>query len=267
MIFALLFLATTSMHIFQASKYRTYYFIPLILGGMCELGGYVGRALAHSNQKSLGIFIAQTILLLVSPVLFSASIYMVLGRLIRFMGADHLSLIRPKLLTKIFVGGDIVAFLIQTLGGSMMSKSSTQTNGKHLIVIGLMAQIFFFGFFVITAGVFHYRVHNAPTPRSLATPWLKYIYVLYSASGLILFRSSFRVVEFVSGVNSTLSLHEIYLYLFDAFLMVGVLASFNLVHPGHIINKDTMQDEIPLSRGVYDSGESGTNTPRPYSAK
>ena len=131
-IFSAFFLVTTALHIFQAAKRRTFYFIPLIVGGICqsfrippkvcmlilpvEFGGYVARGLAHSNKDSLNIYIVQILLLLVAPALFAASIYMVLGRLIIFTQGEAMSPIRARWLTKIFVCGDIFSFLVQSGG-------------------------------------------------------------------------------------------------------------------------------------------------------
>jgi hypothetical protein len=81
-----------------------------------ECTGYVGRALAHSNEYSLGIYIMQTLLLLVAPALFAASIYMVLGRLILLTNGEAFAPIRARWLTKIFVCGDILSFLVQSGG-------------------------------------------------------------------------------------------------------------------------------------------------------
>ena len=63
--------------------------------------------------------------------------------------------------------------------------------GEKLVVGGLFVQIFFFGFFVITAVVFHYRLNRVPTTRSKETdsPWRQHMRVLYGTSILILLRS------------------------------------------------------------------------------
>ena len=150
-----------------------------------ETIGYIGRIIAHSNQNSIGIFILQTVLLLIAPALFAASIYMVLGRLMIFVDGAHLSLIRPSRLTKIFVIGDVLSFLIQSGGGSMMSNAAHVKLGQHVILFGLVFQILFFGLFIVTSVLFHYRIHVSPTPASLTTspPWTPYIYVLYFSSG------------------------------------------------------------------------------------
>jgi hypothetical protein len=58
----------------------------------------------------------QSLLLLLAPALFAASIYMVLGRIIRLTDGESHSLIRASWLTKIFVTGDVLSFLAQSGG-------------------------------------------------------------------------------------------------------------------------------------------------------
>ena len=98
-------------------------------------------------------------------------------------------------------------------------------------------QIFFFGIFLITSLLFHYRIYRSPTPTSITVSWQKYIFTLYAASALILVRSVFRVIEFSGGNDGILLRNEVFLYIFDAVLMLGVMAAFNLVHPGRIIGR------------------------------
>lgn len=66
-IFVVAFSATTLLHIFQLFKKRTWYFIPLIVGGMFEVVGFVGRILSHNDLWALGPFIMQSLLILIAP--------------------------------------------------------------------------------------------------------------------------------------------------------------------------------------------------------
>ncbi|KAH7346830.1 RTA1 like protein-domain-containing protein [Rhexocercosporidium sp. MPI-PUGE-AT-0058] len=252
-IFAALFLGTTVFHCWQAFKKRTFYFIPLIIGGHFEWIGYICRIISHYNLTSMSIFIMQTLLLLLPPSLFAASIYMVLGRLILFTNGENAAPIRANWLTKIFVIGDIFSFLVQAGGGSMMAKASSQNLGKNLVIIGLILQILFFGLFIITSVIFHRRMVRSPTSSSLRAPWQKYLYALYGASLLILVRSLFRIFEFAGGHNGKLMSSEVYIYVFDAVLMWGVMVVFNGVHPGEIIGRrGDLKGAVPL--GGLESG-------------
>jgi len=129
--------------------------------------------------------------------------------------------------------------------------------GQHVVVIGLVIQILFFGFFIVVAAVFNLRINKSPTPQSNSPsiPWRKHLHVLYAASFLILVRSVFRVVEFISGSNGYIMTHEIFLYIFDAILMLGVMILFNLIHPSEI-NALLKGGKMSRGLGLYSLGDS-----------
>ncbi|KAK0103738.1 hypothetical protein ONS95_005744 [Cadophora gregata] len=255
-IFAVLFFATTAYHCWQAWTKRTFYFIPLLIGGHFEWTGYVFRIISHYNITSMAIFIIQTLLLLLPPSLFAASIYMVLGRIILFTNGESMAPIRANWLTKIFVIGDVFSFLVQAGGGSMMASASSQNLGKTLVIIGLVLQILFFGLFVTTSIIFHLRLRRSPTSASLRAPWQKYLWALYAASLLIFIRSIFRIFEFAGGHDGTLMSSEVYIYVFDAVLMLGVMVAFNVVHPGEIIGRrGDLKGGVPLEEGLESGSE------------
>jgi hypothetical protein len=142
--------------------------------------------------------------------------------------------------------------------------------GEQIIIGGLFVQLIFFAFFIVVAGVFHYRLvkdlplqkrctlssllkssthrhmsSSSSTPpmssplsrASLADlPWKRHLINLYFTSALIMIRSIFRVVEYIGGNAGYLLSHEVFLYVFDAMLMVFVMVSFNWVHPVEITN-------------------------------
>jgi RTA1 like protein. len=58
----------------------------------------------------------QSTLLLIAPALFAASIYMELGRIIIMVKGEQFALIRVNWMTKIFVAGDVLSFLMQASG-------------------------------------------------------------------------------------------------------------------------------------------------------
>ncbi|GME29236.1 Rta1 domain protein [Neofusicoccum parvum] len=218
-------------------KTRTWYLTAFVIGGFFELVGYAGRAVSASQDVgcwTMMPFIIQSIFLLVAPALFAASIYMILGRITLLTDGEQHSIIRRTWLTKFFVGGDIISFLMQTGGGGMMAKGSKV--GEQLIVGGLFVQLFFFSFFVVVAGMFHRRMAMVPTSKACLPEvrWRHYLCTLYIVSLLVLVRSVFRVVEYLQGSDSFLMRTETFLYIFDALLMFAVMAWMNWFHPGEI---------------------------------
>ena len=118
-VFAILFLLTSLLHIYQLVRSRTWYLTALVIGGIMETIGYIGRILSSRQTPNwtLGPFIIQSTFLLIAPSMFTASIYMVLGRIIVAVDGERYSLIKKRWLTKIFVTTDIISFLV--LSGGM----------------------------------------------------------------------------------------------------------------------------------------------------
>ena len=239
-IFAALFLISSLLHSYQLIRTRLWYFIPLVLGGFCESIGYIGRVLSsrEAPDYTLGPYIIQSLLLLIAPVLFAASIYMELGHIVLLVDGETHSPIKRKFLTAIFVLGDIFAFMVQSTGASVLTKKKPNSakTGQWIIIGGLVIQIVFFGFFMIVSIIFHRRVLQTPTRRSNVPdiPWRKHLWALYATSLLILVRSVFRAVEYVMGNDGYLMRNEVWLYVFDSVLMFLVVAIFNVIHPSEV---------------------------------
>ncbi|KAF2259746.1 RTA1-domain-containing protein [Lojkania enalia] len=273
-VFAGLFGITTLAHTYQVYIKRTWYFIPLVLGGVFEVVGFIGRIFSRSNDLSaLAPFLIQAIFILTAPTLFAASIYIVLGRIILLVDGERYSWIRQRHLTWAFVMGDMMSLSLQSNGGGLTGgKSEFAINlGKIMIIAGLFAQLAFFGLFIGVAGRFHYRLLNdkpvekhvsfrwfhwlnrfrwrkasRPSSSTYATyngpiavninelPWRRHIYVLYFSSVLVFVRSVFRVIEYIQGEDGYLLSNEMYLYVFDAVLMFVVMVMFNLIHPSQL---------------------------------
>ncbi|TLD19956.1 hypothetical protein PspLS_09387 [Pyricularia sp. CBS 133598] len=238
---AVIFITTTAFHFWQLIRSRCWFMVPLAVGGILEVIGYAARA--RSGQESpnwtLGPYIIQAILLLVAPALFAATIYMALGRIMQRVDGENRSLISLRWLTKIFVTGDVLSFFLQAGGGGYQAAGSLEAleNGSNIIIAGLFVQLFCFGCFIVISVAFHMAINKQPTGRSSSDiPWRKHLKALYLGSALIMVRSIFRAVEYLQGFNGYLLSHEVYLYVFDALLMIFVMIWFNWVHPEEILS-------------------------------
>ncbi|KAF2255895.1 RTA1 like protein [Trematosphaeria pertusa] len=240
-LFVTLFALTTLAHIYQSlfhRRRRAYFLIPFLIGGLFEVIGYIGRIQSSNDPQVRSPFIMQTLTILLAPALFAASIYMVLGRLILLTSSEKYALVRRTWLTKIFVGGDVLSFIAQGVGGGMITSNKKDKDvvdtGRKIILLGLWIQIVFFGFFVLVAVLFQFRgrAHFRKIPAEVS--WTKHLYVLYVTSILILIRSIFRVVEYTQGIDGYLYSHEVFLYIFDATLMFIAMLVMNVVHPADI---------------------------------
>lgn len=245
-----------------------------------QIIGYICRILAHNHKESVPIYSVQTILILLAPPLYAASIYMVLGRLVTYLRAERLSLVSVRWMTKIFVTGDVIAFCMQAagaqglmcsisyaivltlfraLGGGIMASGtiSSYNLGEHITVGGLCVQLAFFSFFIVTCALFHSRIRKYPTHEVTALAarlsektsrtWETVLVGLYAASVLILVRSIFRLIEYTQGNNGYLISHEAFMYIFDSALMFLTMVAMNFCHPSMILVGSEKEPEAEMS--------------------
>ncbi|KAL1845234.1 hypothetical protein VTK73DRAFT_830 [Phialemonium thermophilum] len=224
------FSVLTAVHTWRLLRSRAIYFTAFTVGGVFQVVGYCGRIWSHFDSTAIGGFVVQAILILVAPALYAASIYMILGRLMRSLHAESLSLIPVRWLTKTFVAADVLSFTLQAGGGGIQAGGTLELYqvGEKVIVVGLFLQIAFFGFFIFTTVVFHRRLsarqRGHVSQQAHAIPWRRHLVVLYVVSIVIFVRSVFRVVEYLQGNDGYIVSHEWFLYVFDAFLMATVMA-------------------------------------------
>ncbi|KAL6871612.1 RTA1 like domain-containing protein [Trichoderma longibrachiatum] len=242
-IFCILFFVSTVIHFIQMWKTKSWYLTPLVIGCFFEFVGFAARAASGSEKAgcwTLGPYITQSMFILLAPALFAASIYMILGRIILLVGGQDHSLIRPQWLTKIFVIGDVVCFLLLSGGSGILATGSSNPSmadaGNNIIIGGLVLQLIWFGIFVVVAAVFHFRLRSVPTVSSQQPEcrWQVYLQTLYVASCLVIVRNLFRVIEYAQGNDGYLLQNEAFIYVFDALPMLVVVSWLHWRHPGEI---------------------------------
>lgn len=130
-------------------------------------------------------------------------------------------LVRRSWLTKVFVGGDVLSFLLQAGGAGLLSSRDVgmQDTGEKIVVGGLFVQIVFFGTFVLAGVLFQVRMSRRASGLARERPWRKHMLGLYAVSVLIFVRSIVRVVEFLQGYDGYLMVHQVFIYVFDALPM------------------------------------------------
>jgi RTA1 like protein len=204
----------------------------------------------------------QSLLTLVAPALFAATIYMTLGRIIRATHAESYSIVRVKWITKLFVAGDVLTFFIQGGGGGLMASGDSKKlkMGQDIILGGLFLQIILFGVFVLASIIFHLRMRKNPTRKSFdpELKWKKTLYILYTVSAIIMVRNIFRVVEYIGGRDGPLLRVEWPIYVFDAVLMAATMAVFLYGYPSairpKILDSENSSTELAPPETIHVSG-------------
>ncbi|KXS12126.1 hypothetical protein M427DRAFT_35017, partial [Gonapodya prolifera JEL478] len=145
----------------------------------------------------------------IAPVFFAASVYVLLSRIVTLLGTRH-SPINPHLIARIFVGGDMTAFFVQIAGAVLIllpSSTAQADTGLKVLLAGLAIQ-------VVT------------------------IFVYLVLAVVVFIRNIYRVAEFWSGFDSSLSRVESTAYALDAGLILILAFLFNVVHPSYMLRQD-----------------------------
>ncbi|KAF4332611.1 hypothetical protein FBEOM_13588 [Fusarium beomiforme] len=257
--FALLFAVATSATGWKMHKSKTRFCIPFFIGGVCEVLGYFFRALCWDATDSLPLNIMQALFLLLPPVFFAATLYMVYSRLVRAVGGEGCSLISIHWTTRLFVLGDFLTFNIQGNGGGLLANKDLVHIGNIIVITGLIAQVILFLAFVVCCVIFHRRfwVYLRHTNIPVTIRWEAYLNMLYFTSALILARNIFRVVEFAMDKQGYLQQKEWPTFVFDSVLMLLVMVAFYMRYPDNLQphSRDSTIELVPKNESR--SGDAG----------
>jgi hypothetical protein len=195
--------------------------------------------MAYDETGKLIPYILQSVFLLLAPILFAASLYMTLSRVIIAVSGAQYSLVSPRWLARIFVTADVISFMIQGGGAGLLvqggSASKTQT-GQNIIVGGLVFQLVAFAVFCVNIMLFHlrYRKHGR-TDSVRHIPWQGILVMLYLTSGFIMIRNIFRAIEYAMGQDGYLLTHEWTIYVMDGMLMFFTMLDFAWKYPSQLL--------------------------------
>ena len=182
----------------------------------------------------------QAMLLLCAPPLLAGSIYMSLGRLITALDASRFSLIRPSILTKIYVLIDVLAFFSQLAGVGVQASgdANLMAIGKKCILGGLIFQEVALVFFTYIAIRVQNKLSREPTDVSLGIghvlKWRRFFAVMYVATVLLMVRNLIRLIEFAQGPLGTIASNEAFIYVFDAVPMALVMVAPLVFYPARL---------------------------------
>ncbi|KAJ7503434.1 RTA1 like protein-domain-containing protein [Mycena galericulata] len=256
------------VHWIQFFRIGKRFMLPLPIGMTAMAIGFVVRILVHHNPTSLGLNIGTTLLILLSPCLFLALDYVILGRLARLFGpevAKKCMLVAPTRVAAVFVTSDVTTFLIQGVGGSMLTstKINTINLGNKIVLVGLGIQLASFALFTTLAVSFGFRVKKhfphvwratgnkdfALFGKGPSADWHILYYTLCFSCVGILIRSFFRLAEFIQGHKGFISTHEVFFYLFDSLALWIVMTLYCSVWPPRFLDDTPREAEaIELQR-------------------
>ncbi len=102
---------------------------------------------------------SQLVGLTIGPAFLSAAIYLCLGRIIVVYG-QHISRLKPRSYTIIFMACDFISLLLQSAGGAMASIADTQPDtdrGVNVMIAGLIVQVVSLTVFAVLCADFAFQ--------------------------------------------------------------------------------------------------------------
>ncbi|KAG8924407.1 hypothetical protein FRC00_005177 [Tulasnella sp. 408] len=150
-VFAVIFAILLGLHIWQIVKYKTTFMTVMIIAVAMELLGYITRIIAIKNSNALWANIVSQTTLVVAPAFLAANDYMIIGRVMSFVGSEY-GLINHNKITKIFVGADVLEILTQAGGAALLAGAQGNIDrmkkARDLLLAGLSLQVVTFGQFL-----------------------------------------------------------------------------------------------------------------------
>ncbi|KAF8840084.1 hypothetical protein BDN67DRAFT_1053608, partial [Paxillus ammoniavirescens] len=186
------------------------------------VAGFSCRFRLHYRPDCEAIFIAEYLLIVLSPCAFIAANYILFGRLSKHISCTDHVLLPVRRLTLIFVTSDFMTFMIQVIGGGMLVSASLSQvlTGSHILLAGLVLQLASFLTFSFIYARFLYRVYTLERNvwerdkgqrwcldrRALATA------LAISCTGILVIRSCYRVAELSKSFDGYLVMTEAFFY-------------------------------------------------------
>ncbi|KAJ7219802.1 RTA1 like protein-domain-containing protein [Mycena haematopus] len=270
---AILFLAlfgiSTVLHIGQATYFRTWWLLPTaVFCGIGELLGWSGRLWSSQNPTANTPFIIQICATIIAPTPLLAATFMIMSRIVGQLGTSY-SWLTPKWYTILFLPCDLIALVVQGVGGGMASSASDLTGanqGANVMLGGIGFQFAVIIIFTILACDFSLRYmrkkpipsRTTGTPRGPFTMRLKFMLAALAFSTTVLVvRSVYRLIELSGGWDGHVIRTEVYFNVLDGGMVTLAIFTLNFVHPGLFLQPAPSQvDHMAIKLQSIDS-ESG----------
>lgn len=245
-LFSSLFALSALLHAGQVAYTRHWWLSILVFGCIAEAAGNGIRIYGHFEGRTIDPYIAQQVILVVTPVFFAAVHFATLGRIIELFGRDYtpMKYLSPAAITPCFVLLDLASLAVQGTGSGLAATAEVNghdtTWGGRIVVIGLCVQLVGYTLFNWLLLTFFWRAVVTHRHTVSSNPYwtgkFKFFLVgFFLSSLLVLGRSTFRTLEMIKGWVGPISTVEWYFYAFDAAPVCAASLVLNLWYPGWVL--------------------------------
>ncbi|KAJ7115433.1 RTA1-like protein [Mycena epipterygia] len=244
-IFLVLFGISTILHIGQATYYRMWWLFPTAcLCGFGEVLGWSGRLWSSFSPSLFNPFIMQFVSTVISPTPLIAVNFILLSWIVTRLGPCYARL-TPIRYAIVFISCDIVALVIQAVGGGLASTASDLSGanlGAKVMLAGIVVQFSAIVLYAYLASDFLLCYHQdrplrLPSGgRGILDSRLQMMIAALAFSTLVLFiRSVYRIIELAGGWHGRVLHTEVYFNVLDGGMVVLAIICINVAHPGRLL--------------------------------
>ncbi|KAL0137427.1 RTA1 like protein-domain-containing protein [Mucor lusitanicus] len=242
----------------------------LLLLPLTSLLQVVGYALRYecANNPSMGLFTAMSIFLLLCANVIALVNYKTVREVIIYSGVETRFVVIGPRFAKIFFEFNIIASILQGVGGGIQSDPDNRVIGSHLTIAGSCIQLVALICFLIAARYvhrsddYHFHVHGKDPKRKLFT-------VIYITTLLLCVRLVYRIASSAVGAQGAIATHEWTYYVFDALMIVllideenyGKEISSEQIQLNDVSNNSTQYQQHQQSAPYYATANYTQQTP------
>ncbi|KAF7317508.1 hypothetical protein MKEN_00837300 [Mycena kentingensis (nom. inval.)] len=267
-VFLVLFGISTALHTAQAAYYRVWWLFPTaVLCGLGELIGWGARLWSAINNNADMAFTIQISTTIIAPTPLLAAFFVIFARVVNQLG-PHYSLIPGKYYGWIFVPCDMIALVVQGVGGGIASAADDnleQANrGAKIMLGGIGFQFAVLVIFSVLLADFIVRVvRDAPWRAPVAGPGSEDVgkttgmtrrtalvlgALAFSTTALFI-RSVYRTIELNDGWLGRIIHTQVYFNVLDGAMVVLAIFTWNFVHPGVFLFPRKRKDGAAPEKG------------------
>ncbi|KAF5573407.1 RSB1-integral membrane transporter [Fusarium pseudocircinatum] len=237
-------------HFVQFVRKRQWTSFAFAVGAMTEVIGWAGRTWSSECPYNNNAFLMQITTLIIAPTFITAGLYVILGALINRLGRES-SILGPRMYAIVFLTCDIIALIVQAVGGAMASTESDKIDGDtkpgtNIMVAGIVFQMAAMVVFAALVLDFLRRVFvkksylqtrnkGVSNGNSLPKAYTWLLAAVFISLTMIFIRSIYRTVELLQGWSGYLITHEGYFIGLDGAIMVVAIAVFNFLDPVYLL--------------------------------
>ncbi|RKL23577.1 hypothetical protein BFJ72_g14439 [Fusarium proliferatum] len=241
--FCVLFGLSLFGHFVQFVRKRQWTSFAFAVGALTEVIGWAGRTWSSECPYNNNAFLMQITTLIIAPTFITAGLYVILGALINRLGRES-SVLGPKMYAIVFLTCDIIALVIQAVGGAMASTESDKIDGDTkpgtnimmaamvvfaVLVIDFMRRVF------VKKSYLQKRKKGLSDGNALPKAYTWLLAAVFISLTMIFIRSIYRTVELLQGWSGYLITHEGYFIGLDGAIMVVAIAVFNFLDPVYLL--------------------------------